>query len=65
MSADRMTAPHDVPGADELVRAVREFLERDVMEATDGRVRFHARVAANVPAQAVRPRIANHWCARQ
>ena len=48
MSADRMTAPHDVPGADELVRAVREFLQRDVMEATDGRVRFHTRVAANV-----------------
>jgi hypothetical protein len=43
-----VTAPHDVPGADELVRAVREFLERDVMEATEGRVRFHARVAANV-----------------
>ena len=43
-----MTAPHDVPGADELVRAVREFLEHDVMDATDGRVRFHARVAANV-----------------
>ena len=32
MSADRMTAPHDVPGADELVEAVREFLERDVMD---------------------------------
>ena len=48
MSADRTTAPHDVPGADELVRAVREFLERDVMDATEGRVRFHARVAANV-----------------
>ena len=43
-----MTAPHDVPGADELVRAVREFIERDVMGATDGRVRFHARVAVNV-----------------
>ena len=40
-----MTAPHDVPGADELVRAVREFIERDVMDATEGRVRFHARVA--------------------
>jgi hypothetical protein len=42
-----MTAPHDVPSAEELVRAVREFLERDVMDATEGRVRFHARVAAN------------------
>jgi hypothetical protein len=44
----RLSAPHDIPDAEELVRAVREFLERDVMEATDGRVRFHARVAVNV-----------------
>jgi uncharacterized protein DUF6285 len=43
-----VSAPHDVPSADELVRAVREFLERDVVDATDGRVRFHARVAVNV-----------------
>ena len=43
-----MTAPHDVPRAEDLVGAVREFLERDVMDATEGRVRFHARVAANV-----------------
>ncbi|MCU1460048.1 MAG: hypothetical protein JWO37_123 [Acidimicrobiales bacterium] len=42
-----MTEPHDAPSAAELVAAVREFLEGDVMEATDGRVRFHARVAAN------------------
>ena len=40
--------PHDVPTAAELVAAVREFLEGDVMGATEGRVRFHARVAANV-----------------
>jgi hypothetical protein len=44
----KVGAPHDVPTAEELVRAVREFLERDVMDATDGRVRFHARIAANV-----------------
>jgi hypothetical protein len=31
-----------------LVEAVREFLERDVMEATSGRVQFHTRVAINV-----------------
>jgi hypothetical protein len=43
-----MTAPHDRPTAAELVEAVREFLERDVMEATTGRVRFHTRVAVNV-----------------
>ena len=42
-----MTEPHDVPTAAQLVEAVREFLERDVMEATDGRVRFHTRVAVN------------------
>ncbi|MBV8986366.1 MAG: hypothetical protein JO248_18195 [Acidimicrobiia bacterium] len=42
-----MTEPHDVPTAAQLVEAVREFLERDVMDATDGRVRFHTRVAVN------------------
>lgn len=40
--------PHDVPSAAELVEAVREFLEKDVMAATEGRVHFHARVAVNV-----------------
>jgi hypothetical protein len=38
---------HRVPTAAELVEAVREFLERDVMAATEGRVQFHARVAVN------------------
>ncbi len=42
--------PHDVPTAAQLLEAVREFLEGDVMAATEGRVRFHARVAANVVA---------------
>ena len=42
-----MTAPHDLPTAAQLVEAVREFLERDVMEATEGRVQFHTRVAIN------------------
>ncbi|HVV38502.1 MAG TPA: DUF6285 domain-containing protein [Acidimicrobiales bacterium] len=40
--------PHDVPTAGELVEAVREYLERDVMTNTQGRVQFHARVAVNV-----------------
>jgi hypothetical protein len=40
--------PHDAPTAAELVEAVREFLERDVMGATEGRVQFHTRVAMNV-----------------
>jgi hypothetical protein len=31
-----------------LLDAVREFLERDVVPNTEGRVSFHARVAANV-----------------
>ena len=45
-----MTAnpPHDIPTAAQLVEAVREFLERDVMAATEGRVQFHTRVAINV-----------------
>jgi hypothetical protein len=38
----------DRPTAAELVIAVREFLERDVMAATEGRVQFHTRVAVNV-----------------
>jgi hypothetical protein len=38
----------DRPTANDLVTAVREFLERDVMTATEGRVQFHTRVAINV-----------------
>jgi ketosteroid isomerase-like protein len=36
------------PTAIELVDAVREFLDSDVRDATNGQVNFHARVAANV-----------------
>jgi hypothetical protein len=43
-----MTEPHDIPTAAQLVEAVREFLEGDVMAATEGRVQFHTRVAVNV-----------------
>lgn len=39
---------HGRPTAVELIDAAREFLTDDVMAATDGRVAFHARVAANV-----------------
>ena len=39
---------HGRPTTAELVAAVAEFLETDVRKATDGRVNFHARVAANV-----------------
>ena len=43
-----VTAPHDAPSATELLAAVRDWIERDVVPATDGRLKFHARVAANV-----------------
>jgi hypothetical protein len=38
---------HGRPTAEELVIAVREFLEKDVMAATSGAVQFHTRVAIN------------------
>lgn len=40
--------PHDAPSAAELVESVREWLERDVMGSTSGRLQFHTRVAINV-----------------
>jgi hypothetical protein len=43
-----MSGPHDAPSAVELLEAVREFLESEVLTATEGRLRFHVRVAANV-----------------
>lgn len=49
-----MTAPHDQPDAAALVEAVREFIETDVSNATEGRVQYHARVAANVLAMVER-----------
>ncbi len=36
------------PTAVELLDAVREFLEREVIDAVEGRIAFHTRVAANV-----------------
>ena len=41
---------HGRPTAAELLDAVREFLATDVAAAGDGRLRFHARVAANAVA---------------
>jgi hypothetical protein len=37
----------DRPTAVELIEAIRDFVEHDVLPAVDGRVRFHARVAVN------------------
>jgi hypothetical protein len=45
---------HDIPDAPGLVEAVREFLERDVLTSTEGRVQFHTRVAVNVLAMVER-----------
>jgi Domain of unknown function (DUF6285) len=43
-----------IPTTEELVKAVREFLQQDVMPSTDARLSFQARVAANVLAQVER-----------
>jgi hypothetical protein len=49
-----MVNPHDMPTAEQLVESVREWLERDVMTSTSGRLQFHARVAVNVLAMVER-----------
>ena len=46
--------PHDQPTSEQLVESVREWLEREVMPGTTGRLQFHARVAANVLAMVER-----------
>jgi len=43
-----MSSLYGRPTTAELVAAVADFLDSDVREATEGRVSFHARVAANV-----------------
>jgi hypothetical protein len=45
---------HDAPTSTQLVEAVREWLERDVLTGTSGRLQFHARVAINVLAMVER-----------
>ena len=59
-----VTALHDAPTAAQLVEAVREFLEGDVMATVEGRVRFHARVAGRVLAQVERELVAGDGPAR-
>ena len=39
--------PHDVPTSAQLIESVREWIERDVLTQTAGRLQFHARVAIN------------------
>lgn len=46
--------PNDAPSATELLDAVHAFLTGEVVAGTDGRLRFHARVAANVVAMVAR-----------
>lgn len=43
-----MVAPHDAPTLADIVTAVREWIDKDVIAGTDGRLQFHARVAANM-----------------
>jgi len=43
-----MTAPHDRPSAVELLEAVREWMEKDLMGGIEPRLQFHTRVAMNV-----------------
>jgi hypothetical protein len=43
-----MSAPHDQPDAPTLIEAVREFLTTEVEPQTEGRLRYHLKVAANV-----------------
>ncbi len=46
--------PHDRPDAIELVDIVREFLREEVLDAVDGQLSFHVRVAVNALAIAER-----------
>lgn len=45
---------HGTPTAAELIESVREWIERDVMPSTEGRLKFHSRVAVNVLAMVER-----------
>jgi hypothetical protein len=49
-----MVTLHDAPTAQQLVEAVREWIERDVLAEAGGRLQFHARVAINVLAMVER-----------
>jgi hypothetical protein len=51
---NEINMPHDLPSAAQLVESVREWLEKDVLTSTTGRVQFHSRVAINVLAMVER-----------
>lgn len=51
---ERLVSLHDSPSMQQLVEAVREWMERDVLGATTGRVQFHTRVAINALAMVER-----------
>jgi hypothetical protein len=57
-------SPHDVPTAEQLVESVREWLEREVLTGTTGRMQFNARVAVNVLAMVERELRIGHEQAR-
>ena len=42
-----MTSPHDRPTASELLEALREWMENDLLPSLEGRLLFHTRVAMN------------------
>lgn len=43
-----MTAPHDRPTATELLEALHEWMEHDLLPGVNGRLQFHTRVAINM-----------------
>lgn len=43
-----MSAPHDQPDPTTLLEAVREFLATEVEPETEGRLRYHLKVAVSV-----------------
>jgi hypothetical protein len=43
-----VSEPHDLPDAAALLEAVREFLSGELEPQLEGRLRWHAKVAANV-----------------
>lgn len=49
-----MSAPYDRPDAFELIDVVGDFLAGEVMDAVEGQLAFHVRVAANALNIAVR-----------